>query len=176
MSLNSHLTQLQHQPQECRVIRWCFEGEMTGSTSETMLRWVEHLLEASTATKPSRKRAFRCAVEVIQNLEKHATTGMFAFSLDGLDVAVISSANAVDAQQASVLKEALKEAQSRPLEALRAQRLEKLAHGARTEKGGAGLGFLDLRTCSEGKVYTEFISCQDKQVLFALTVKVHLTS
>lgn len=176
MSLYSHLSQLQHQPKDCGGTGWCFEGEMTSAISDVLLRWVEHLLEASIAAKSSKKRAFRCAVEVIQNLEKHADQGMFAFSLDGQDVAVLTSVNAVNAQQDLALKEALKEAESRPLEALRDQRLEKLAHGPRTQKGGAGLGFLDLRACAEGKVYTEFIPCDNGQALFVLTVKVHLTS
>ena len=87
-----------------------------------------------------------------------------------------SSVNAVDDLQRQALNMALEEANRLPLEELREQRLQKLAHGSRTDKGGAGLGLLDLRACSADGVYTEFIPCSNELQWFVLTVEVPLTT
>lgn len=155
---------------------FCYEGVFHGHVIETLLRWVENMLDARDHSKGSKKRAFRCAVEVIQNLAKHGRQGKLACTTDGDGAFLITSLNAVNETQRAVLQNALQESNRLPLADLREQRLEKLAHGSRTEKGGAGLGLLDLRTCSEDGVYTEFIPCEDNQIMFLLRVKVHLKS
>ena len=63
--------------------------------------------------------------------------------------------------------------QAPPLEDLREERLSKLVDGERTAKGGAGLGFLDMRACSGGQVQAEFIPCDQGQFIFVLTVRIH---
>ena len=127
-------------------------------------------------SKPTKKRAFRCAVEVIQNLSKHGRRGSFSFAIHGQGIIRCSGVNAVDDSQRQTLRVALEEVNRLPLEELRGQRLQKLAHGSRTDKGGAGLGLLDLRACSEDRVYTEFIPCSNELQWFVLTVEVPLTS
>ena len=177
MSLHNPLL---HPP--CRIslenvdVGGCFEGGFEGNVADTLLRWVELALDDAKVTKPSRKRAFRCAVEVIQNLSKHGRHGSFSFTMQGSRAIHYRSVNALDAAQQKVLSAALNEANRWPLDALRQQRLEKLAHGSRTEKGGAGLGLMDLRACSEDGVYTEFIPCNDERNWFVLTVEVPLTT
>lgn len=154
----------------------CFEGSFESQVMDTILRWAEHALDDAGVAKPTKKRAFRCAVEVIQNLSKHGRQGSFSFAIHGGGTMQFTSVNAVDDAQHQALKVALEEANRLPLEALREQRLQKLAHGSRTDKGGAGLGFLDLRACSEDGVYTEFIPCGNELQWFVLTVEVPLTS
>ena len=172
--------QLLHPP--CRLalenveVGCCFEGTFEGQVMDTVLRWVEHALEDAGVAKATKKRAFRCAVEVIQNLSKHGRRGSFSFAIYGDGTMRFASANAVDDVQREALNVALEEANRLPLEELRAQRLQKLAHGSRTDKGGAGLGLLDLRACSEDGVYTEFIPCRNELQWFVLTVEVPLTS
>jgi len=177
MSLHN---QLLHPP--CRIslenveVGCCFKGTFEGQVMDTVLRWVEHALEDAEVAKPTKKRAFRCAVEVIQNLSKHGRRGSFSFAMHSGDTMRFSSVNAVDDTQRKVLRVALEEANRLPLEEVRQQRLQKLAHGSRTDKGGAGLGLLDLRACSEDGVYTEFIPCGNELQWFVLTVEVPLTS
>ena len=154
----------------------CFEGTFEGEVMDTVLRWVEHALEGAEVSKPTKKRAFRCAVEVIQNLSKHGRRGSFSFAMHGQGIIRFSGVNAVDDSQRQTLRVALEEVNRLPLEELREQRLQKLAHGSRTDKGGAGLGLLDLRACSEDRVYTEFIPCSNELQWFVLTVEVPLTS
>ena len=154
----------------------CFEGTFEGQVMDTILRWVEHALDDAEVATPTKKRAFRCAVEVIQNLSKHGRRGSFSFAIHGDGSMQFSSVNAVDDLQRDDLNVALEEANRLPLEELREQRLKKLAHGSRTDKGGAGLGLLDLRACSEDRVYTEFIPCSNELQWFVLTVEVPLTT
>ena len=154
----------------------CFEGTFEGQVMDTVLRWVELALEDAEVSKPTKKRAFRCAVEVIQNLSKHGRRGSFSFAIHGQGIIRFSGVNAVDDSQRQTLRVALEEVNRLPLEELREQRLQKLAHGSRTDKGGAGLGLLDLRACSEDRVYTEFIPCSNELQWFVLTVEVPLTS
>jgi hypothetical protein len=113
---------------------------------------------------------------VIQNLSKHGRRGNFSFAIHGQGIIRFSGVNAVDDSQRQTLRVALEEVNRLPLEELRGQRLQKLAHGSRTDKGGAGLGLLDLRACSEDRVYTEFIPCSNELQWFVLTVEVPLTS
>ena len=169
-------------PPPCRLalenveVGCCFEGSFEGQVMDTILRWVEHALDEAGVAKPTKKRTFRCAVEVIQNLSKHGRQGSFSFAIHGDGTMHFASVNAVDGSQQQALNVALEEANQLPLEDLRAQRLQKLAHGSRTDKGGAGLGLLDLRACSEDGVYTEFIPCSNELQWFVLTVEVPLTT
>ena len=155
---------------------FCYEGPFGQTVTDHLLKWVEHVLDTIETPKPNRKRAFRCAVEVIQNVSKHASSGAFFVAKQFDSTLLIGSSNEVDEAQRLTLEKSLVEARALPFEELRTQRLQKLEHGSRTEKGGAGLGFLDLRVCSHDHVYTEFIPCTADSARFLLTVEISLKS
>lgn len=143
--------------------------------TDVLLGWVEDLVTQASWPLTPRKRVVRAAIEMLQNLVKHARSSEFACVLEQSGTVLLSSQNVVNAKEREVLEAAIDQAESIPHTELRQERLAKLAHGERTEKGGAGLGFLDLRACSSGSIHTEFIPCGNQQSYFLLHVRIHPT-
>ena len=80
------------------------------------------------------------------------------------------SSNVVTGEQRIHLEQVLDQTQSTAFDALKAERLEKLINGKRTSGGGAGLGLMDMRACSNDNLDSEFIPCDNGEFIFAMTL------
>ena len=150
-----------------------YEGSFGDVQFDFCLSWAEEMLAKHNEPMGIRKRVVRCLVEMLQNLQKHSGKGLAVFGFDDERRWILQTQNIVSKDEKSHLESALKSAEAPPLEDLRAERLSKLVDGERTAKGGAGLGFLDMRACSGGQVQAEFIPCDRGQFIFVLTVRIH---
>ena len=150
-----------------------FRGEIKERQSEMLMSWSEHLLKDRGWPLPQHKRAMRCIIELLQNLSKHAGRGSYECGFHALGSFTLCSQNVVDEEQRSHIETAWEQATRPNLDELRETRLGKLVEGERTHQGGAGLGFMDLRMCSNGHVRIEFIPCGNQQSHFVLTVSIH---
>lgn len=150
-----------------------YHGILSEKQSEVLLGWSEQVLEAHQWPLQQHKRAMRCIIELLQNLSKHAGNGQYTCRWDDNGAFVLQSVNAVSPSEKKDIQLALNQANEPSLDALRESRLDKLAEGERTKHGGAGLGFMDLRACSNDQVHAEFIPCGNKQSDFVLTVRIH---
>lgn len=150
-----------------------YNGPLSEKQSEVLLGWSEQVLEANQWPLQQHKRAMRCIIELLQNLSKHAGNGFYECRWDDEGAFLIRSVNVVSRSEQNTIELALQQANEPSLEALRDSRLDKLADGERTKLGGAGLGFMDLRACSNDQVHSEFIPCGNEQSDFVLTVRIH---
>jgi len=150
-----------------------YNGVLSERQSEVLLGWSEQVLEGKQWPLQQHKRAMRCIIELLQNVSKHSGKGRYECGWDASGCLVLRSVNAVSRTQREHIKRALLQANLPDLDSLRESRLDKLAEGERTEHGGAGLGFMDLRACSNDQVHSEFIPCGEEESDFVLTVKIH---
>lgn len=151
-----------------------YHGVVHEGIGDALLAWSEELLRSKVWPTQSHKRAVRCMVELIQNLSKHGGEGAYECCFEPSGAMRIGSFNVVNPHQREVIEKAIEQAFQPPMQELRASRLEKLVEGERTSGGGAGLGFIDLRACSEGHVRSEFIPCDATgETTFALHVWIH---
>ena len=103
------------------------------------------------------QKAMRCAIELFQNLTKHAAEVSLKVGYDRHGQCHLRAENDVAPAQWDGLQEALAPVIELDMTALKARRLEQLEHGARTASGGAGLGLMDLRLCSRDNLAAECI-------------------
>ena len=150
-----------------------YRGALSEKQSEVLLGWSEQVLEAKQWPLQQHNRAMRCIIELLQNLSKHAGNGQYECRWDDTGAFVLRSRNLVSDIERKDIERALQQASEPSLESLRESRLDKLADGERTKHGGAGLGFMDLRACSNDQVHSEFIPCGNEQSDFVLTVRIH---
>lgn len=150
-----------------------YQGTFSEDQSGFLLAWSEAYLESQNWPIARHKRGVRCIIELLQNMSKHARSGGYEFSFDPKGVLTLRSFNLVSEVQKIHLQKAIDQAQSPELETMRVSRMDKLVQGDRTKGGGAGLGLMDLRFCSDDHVTSEFIPCGNEQSTFVLTVQIH---
>ena len=80
------------------------------------------------------------------------------------------SSNVISNEQRIHLEQVLDQTQSTAFDALKAERLEKLVNGNRTSGGGAGLGLMDMRACTNDNLHSEFIPCNNGEFIFVVTL------
>lgn len=145
-------------------------GKMKESTVDILLRWAEAMVKPLDWPLSKRKRFLRCLIELTQNLSKHGNLGRFCCHISADGSASLRSSNVVTREQRTHLEDVLCQTQSTAFEALKAERLEKLVNGDRTSGGGAGLGLMDMRACSNDNLHSEFIPCNNGDFIFAMTL------
>jgi hypothetical protein len=150
-----------------------YRGEINERQVEMLLSWSEGLLSQRNWGLLQHKRGMRCLIELLQNLLRHSGRGGYELRFDADGAMHLRSFNEVSPAQRKHIERALSQAHGPTLADLRDSRREKLVVGERTSAGGAGLGFMDLRTCSDDHVHAEFIPCADEQSTFVLTVTIH---
>ena len=145
-------------------------GRMKESTVEILLRWAEATGKPFEWTVSKRKRFLRCLSELTQNLLKHGNSGRFCCHISPDGSASLMSSNVISAEQRIHLEQVLYQTQSTAFDALKAERLDKLVNGDRTLGGGAGLGLMDMRACTNDNLHSEFIPCNNGEFIFVTTL------
>lgn len=142
-------------PEPQWTLSWC--GPLSARQNEVLLSWLEEGFRQRGWAKGPTKKAMRCAIELFQNLTKHADDVSLKVGYDGHGQCHLRAENDVAPAQWDGLQEALAPVIELDMTALKARRLEQLEHGARTASGGAGLGLMDLRLCSRDNLAAECI-------------------
>jgi hypothetical protein len=134
----------------------------------------------SKLTKMKKKVSFLMA-ECIQNIVRHGEgentktiTGgrsemFFTRNID--DTYFISSANLIDKEKEKFLKEKLKQVNELDGDGLKKLYMDILANEGMSEKGGAGLGLVEMARKSGEKLNYDFHSVDDKYTFFYLQIK-----
>ena len=150
-----------------------YRGEIGEKQSDVLLSWSEELIKSRNWPLSQHKRAVRCTLELLQNVSKYTNLGSSESGFCQDEVYRMRTCNAVSVEERDHIIGAWDQSNQIELDSLRASRLDKLLVGERTQGGGAGLGFMDLRACSDDHVSVEFIPCSNEQFTFVLTVWIH---
>jgi hypothetical protein len=115
-------------------------------------------------------------VEILQNMNKHShnsetgNKGIFILGKTGKHY-IINAANIMENDKIGALKKQLDFISSSNKETLKEVYKQTLMEGKISEKGGAGLGLMDIAKESNGLEY-EFILLDEKTSLFSLSVRI----
>ena len=134
-----------------------WHGPLRARQNEVLLSWLEEGFRQRDWDKGASKKAMRCAIELLQNLTKHASDVELMVGYDADGHCHLHSENDVAPVQWDGLQHALAQVVELDMVSLKARRMEQLEHGARTASGGAGLGLMDLRLCSRDNLVAECI-------------------
>lgn len=170
---------------ERKNIMISFKGELTSELMESILTVVERKLEGFSESATIRKKVFNVLVELLQNLFHHRGVSPLALSSgfsDGDSVIIMIARNAtgysiitgnfINNRDAGQPKQRLEEINAMGADELKQFYKQVLSNGKISQKGGAGLGMIDVARKSKDKLEYGFIPFDENHSFFSLNVKV----
>jgi hypothetical protein len=159
-----------------------YEGEFTQEITKSVLAMAERNMDSMGEESGIKRKVFNVMVECLQNIVKHGdeymtgeiqiNTAIFMIGKQR-DSYVITSGNPIRDEQIDNLKDKLDQVNSLDKDGLKAlyKDIIKSSSGL-TNKGGAGLGFVDMARKSGQKLEYEFQSLGDGHSFFSLKTTV----
>lgn len=168
---------------ERKNIMLSFKGDMSTDLLTSILQIVENKLDRFGESPKIKKRIFNILVECLQNLHHHIDTPesfpfgdkpsvivMVAKTVSGY---AIITGNFILDGNADELKKRLEQINGMTPEEVKELYKSVLADGKLSEKGGGGLGMIDIARKSGEKLEYGFIPFGDGSSFFSLNVKVN---
>jgi hypothetical protein len=158
-----------------------YEGDFTQETTKSILTMAERNLDSSGEEANIKRKVFNVMVEALQNIVKHSDelvdgvmkshAAIFLIGREENRYSVMSG-NAVRKTNISKLKEKLEKINSLDKEGLKELYKSIIKNTTISEKGGAGLGFVDMARKSGTKLEYEFPEMSTDYAFFCLKVNV----
>jgi hypothetical protein len=139
-----------------------YEGEVDQSVTKAFTSLIERNLASSEESLPLKKKVYHVMVECLQNIYKHSDNMVSGQSLnpaEGIFIVVkdhesynIVSGNAIYKNRLNQLVESIDHINSLPIKDLKTYHKQKLKESIITDKGGAGLGLIDIVKKTQNKI------------------------
>jgi hypothetical protein len=161
-----------------------YKGEITSKVLTSLLDIVEQKLDSLSEAVKIKKTMFNVLVECLQNLYHHTEEfSMLDMSNSRLNHVMIMikkdteeylimTGNYMLSSKVDGLKAKIDKVNGLDKEELRVFGSKVLAHDGFSEKGGAGLGLIDMARKTGQKLGYEFLSINDQFSFFNLNLKV----
>jgi hypothetical protein len=161
-----------------------YEGEFTQEITKSVLAMAERNLDSMGEDSSIKRKVFNIMVECLQNIVKHAedTTGVrdlksssiFMIGREADDYLIVSG-NPIRANRIDMLRTKLEEINSLDKDGLKNLYKEIIKNGDLSQKGGAGLGFVDMARKSGQKLEFDFAHIADDVHFFSLCTTISRT-
>jgi hypothetical protein len=156
-----------------------YEGEITHQITKAFTSLTESNMAKEEESNSVQKKVFHVMVECLQNISKHADdfgTNDFMFSGRGIflvakgkDDYSVTTGNAVDNSKIPDLKNLLEQVNMLDKEELTELYKKQIKEGRLSEKGGAGLGFIDIKRKTGRNLNYHFLPINEETSFFLLT-------
>ena len=151
-------------------LNYIYRGEFNSDIANYILSLAERNIVQSRIKGKTKKRVFHVMVESIQNITRHQDydkdntdkSAFFAIQKNGT-MFYITSGNVISNEEVDDLKEKLEKLNKLSSKELTQFYLEILNDGRISEKGGAGLGLIEIVRKSGNKLYYDFKKISDEQ-------------
>jgi len=158
-----------------------YQGEFTQESTKSILAMAERNLDTTGEDSSIRRKVFNVMVEALQNIVKHSDelvdgsvrshTAIFLIGRDDKSYSIMSG-NPIRNSNIPNLTKALEKINSLDKEGLKEMYKEIIKNTTISEKGGAGLGFVDMRRKSGEKLDYQFPVMNPEYAFFCLKVNV----
>ena len=160
-------------------INLAYEGEITHQITKAFTSLTENNMIRDEDYSSVQKKVFHVMVECLQNISKHADNqfnyissndgrGIFLVSKDETEYNV-TTGNVVKNEKIDELKQMLEHINQLDKQELNKLYKQKIKEGRLSEKGGAGLGFIDIARKTGQKLVYSFIKIDEEKSFFVLT-------
>lgn len=161
-----------------------YEGEFTQENTKVVLSMAENNMEKIGEENNIKRKVFNVMVECLQNICKHADEYKKVVTEEvedhpaifmigkGDDGYVVASGNAMLSDKVEALKDKLHHINSLDKEGLKIFYKEIITKGSMNERGGAGLGLIDMARKSGQKLEFDFEKIDTKYSFFSLQTKI----
>lgn len=155
-----------------------YEGEFTQEITKSVLAMTERNLDSMGEESGIKKKVFKVMVECLQNIVKHADDGqelhndaVFMIGKSDQDYSIITG-NYVEKKDVKSLEAKIAQINNLDADGLKALYKEVIRGGSLSNKGGAGLGFIDMARKSGNKLEYS-IHDADEFAFFCLKTKIN---
>lgn len=159
-------------------LSFLFQGSYNDDMTEGILELTEYNLENFEGLTKMKKKISFLIVECFQNIVRHGQVGAEYVIPEGVfitrnrgNINYISSINYINNDVVEPLKKALDEIKTLSKDELKAFYLKTLVDGSMSEKGGAGLGLIELARKSSLPLSYDFEKVDDNLTIFYFLVR-----
>lgn len=181
--LAMNIYDLYHRMESNKVVL-SFKGDVTSELMSSILQIIEQRMDDMNEAPKLRKKVYNVLVECLQNLYHHidevpCETGkngkdrsaIFMISLNNTGYS-ITTGNYIQTERKASFEEKLKRINSLEKDDLKLLYKEVLSSDTRSEKGGGGLGMIDIARKTGKKLNYAFAPLNDEYSFFSLNINV----
>lgn len=160
-----------------------YEGEFTQEITKSVLAMAERNMDSSGVESSIKRKVFNVMVECLQNIVKHADqfkgndhikSAIFMIGKKD-DTYIVMSGNAIENEHIESLQERLNTINSQDKEGLKSMYKEIIKNTEISDKGGAGLGFIDMARKSGNQLDYKFFDMAEGISFFCLKTTIGQT-
>lgn len=158
-----------------------YKGEMNHQIMRSFAFMANRKIAEKNIPTPTRKRVFHIMIECLQNITKHSDdydekekqigNGLFIVG-ENKDSFYVVTGNLVRSEKMTTLESRLEKLNSSSTKDLKHLFLKQMIEGELNEKGGAGLGLIDIARKSGKKLYYHFVPYDKQRYFFILAVTI----
>ncbi len=157
-----------------------YMGEFNQNITKMFTQMARENLEEESRERTFKNRVYHVMVETLQNLNKHSDEltdrnigkGLFMIGRQGKSYFIITC-NQVSSEKMHMLTDAIETVNNSTKDELRDMYLHQIRYGKLSDKGGAGLGLIDIaRKTNKGYEYQFFPHQEEGNFLFLLKVEI----
>ncbi len=156
-----------------------YEGEITHQITKAFTSLTETNMEVEQEENGTQKKVFHVMVECLQNVSKHADhidhgeikkdgRGIFLLCKNEQEYS-ITTGNILVKTKIPEMIEVLDKINSLDRDGLKQLYKQQIKDGRLSQKGGAGLGFIDIAKKTGNKLHYNFLPINDEHSFFVLT-------
>ena len=156
-------------------------GEFSHEITKMFTSMAETDMEKNSEERSVQRRVYHVMVETLQNMNKHSDDlkddarvggGMFIIGKKN-DVYYVITSNKVKREHKENLETALNTVNNATLEELKDMYKKQIKEGRISEKGGAGLGLIDIARKTEEPLEYQFLQLDQDNFFFILKVEIN---
>lgn len=156
-----------------------YEGEFTQEITKSVLSMAERNMDSMGEESSIKRKVFNVMVECLQNICKHAedviedTDNSACFIVGKCEEEyVITSGNPIRNENIAALAAKLDQINALDKEGLKNLYKEIIRNGELSDRGGAGLGFVDMARKSGQKLQYDFQPVTERTSFFSLQTRI----
>jgi hypothetical protein len=159
-----------------------YEGEVNHEITKALTFTTERNIGKNGTSRATQKKVFNAMIECLQNIDKHSLEsnldnsviskkGSILVSEDANSYFILAG-NPVSPTQKDALSKVINNLNLQEKEDLRSLYKQQLENGKLSDKGGAGLGFIDMARKSGNNIKFSFYPINDKLLFFVYKILV----
>jgi len=174
-----------YQKKKIVQIKLVYEGEVTHKTTKDFIALIESKMTSDSESIGLKKKVIHIIVESLQNISKHAQNikqhredfnGIGSFSIAKSETYYyIIAGNPIHIEEKQEIEDLIKKLNSLNKESLNKLHKEQMREGKLSEKGGAGLGLMEIVRKSGKPLTYDFKKISDDIDFFILTTQIPRT-
>ncbi len=162
-----------------------YEGEVNQSITKAFAALAEKNMNEDKETKKVSKTVYHVMVECLQNIYKHADheetglpfkpgNGIFLVGQDD-EGYIITTGNVIASDKVPVIRGLIEDVNDKSMDEIKEMYKKQMREGRLSEKGGAGLGFIDIAKKTGNKLDYRFTEINELTSFFILKTRINRT-